>query len=70
MENSDAGTIAVFGQKENARLLPKSRENKILMSPAKELISICNMIQQLELVFHWAAYIELDDAYNWDPVLM
>jgi len=25
------------------------------------------MIQQLGIGLHWAAYIELDDAYNWDP---
>jgi len=61
------GTIAQFwAEEENARLT-KEQGNKILMSPAKRTYLDMQYDSTTRIGLHWAAYIELDDAYNWDP---
>ncbi|MHA7128774.1 beta-N-acetylhexosaminidase [Algoriphagus namhaensis] len=60
-------TIAQFwGDEENA-LLAKSQGNKVLMSPAKKTYLDMQYDSTTRIGLHWAAYIEVDDAYNWDP---
>lgn len=61
------GTVAQFwAEEENARLT-KEQGNKILMSPAKRTYLDMQYDSSTRIGLHWAAYIELDDAYNWDP---
>ncbi len=40
---------------------------KILMSPAKRAYMDMQYDSTSHLGLHWAAYIEVDDAYQWDP---
>ncbi len=40
---------------------------QVLMSPAKRTYLDMQYDSTTELGLHWAAYIEMDDAYNWDP---
>lgn len=58
--------VQFWGEEENA-LLAKKQGNKVLMSPAKKTYLDMQYDSTTRLGLHWAAYIELDDAYNWDP---
>ena len=40
---------------------------KILMSPAKKAYIDMQYDSTTHIGLHWAAYIEVDDCYNWDP---
>ncbi|MDN3203706.1 family 20 glycosylhydrolase [Algoriphagus sediminis] len=55
-----------WGDDENA-LLAVEQGNKVLMSPAKKTYMDMQYDSTTYLGLHWAAYIEVDDAYNWDP---
>jgi hexosaminidase len=44
-----------------------SQGAKILMSPAKKAYLDMQYDKTTKLGLHWAAYIEVDSAYNWDP---
>lgn len=61
------GSIAQFWAKEENALLAKEQGNKILMSPAKKAYLDMQYDSTTRIGLHWAAYIELEDAYNWDP---
>lgn len=43
---------------------------KVLMSPAVKTYLDMQYDSTTELGLHWAAYIEVDEAYNWDPAEM
>ncbi len=55
-----------WGDDENA-LLAVGQGNKVIMSPAKKTYMDMQYDSTTYLGLHWAAYIEVDDAYNWDP---
>ena len=40
---------------------------EVIMSPAKRIYMDMQYDSTTRLGLHWAAYIEADDAYNWDP---
>jgi hexosaminidase len=40
---------------------------KVIMSPATKTYLDMQYDSTTRLGLHWAAYIEVDDAYNWDP---
>ncbi|REG94261.1 family 20 glycosylhydrolase [Algoriphagus antarcticus] len=61
------GTVAQFWALEENAKLAKEQGNQILMSPAKRAYLDMQYDSTSRLGLHWAAYIELDDAYNWDP---
>ncbi|PZX55396.1 hexosaminidase [Algoriphagus ratkowskyi] len=61
------GTVAQFWAKDENAKLAKEQGNQILMSPAKRAYLDMQYDSTSRLGLHWAAYIELDDAYNWDP---
>jgi hexosaminidase len=44
-----------------------SQGAKILMSPARKAYIDMKYDSLTPLGLHWAAYIEVDDGYNWDP---
>ncbi|MFI9509519.1 beta-N-acetylhexosaminidase [Nocardia sp. NPDC052566] len=44
-----------------------ARGNKILMSPANKSYLDMKYNPQTPLGLHWAGYVEVRDAYNWDP---
>jgi len=61
------GTIAqVWASEENAKLAV-SQGAKILMAPAKKAYLDMQYDKTTKLGLHWAAYIEVDAGYNWDP---
>lgn len=47
--------------------LAVSQGAKILMSPAKKAYLDMQYDKTTKLGLHWAGYIEVDSAYNWDP---
>ncbi|MDR7128240.1 hexosaminidase [Algoriphagus sp. 4150] len=61
------GSVAQFWALEENANLAKEQGNQILMSPAKRAYLDMQYDSTSTLGLHWAAYIELDDAYNWDP---
>ena len=61
------GTISQFWAEEENAKLTKEQGNKILMSPAKRAYLDMQYDSTTRIGLHWAAYIELDDSYNWDP---
>jgi hexosaminidase len=61
------GNVAQFWAKvENAKLA-KDQGNKVLMSPATKAYLDMQYDSTTRLGLHWAAYIDLDSAYLWDP---
>lgn len=61
------GNVAQFwAVAENAKLA-KSQGNKVLMSPAKKAYLDMQYDSTSRIGLHWAAYIELDSAYLWEP---
>ncbi|MEB2779254.1 family 20 glycosylhydrolase [Algoriphagus sp. C2-6-M1] len=61
------GTVAQFWALEENAKLATEQGNQILMSPAKRAYLDMQYDSTSRLGLHWAAYIELDDSYNWDP---
>ena len=43
------------------------KESKIIMSPATKTYIDMSYDSTTKLGLHWAAYIEVDSAYNWNP---
>ncbi len=62
-----SGTVAQFWALEDNAKLAKDQGNQVLMSPAKKAYIDMQYDSTTQLGLHWAAYIELDDAYNWNP---
>jgi len=61
------GNVAQFWAVEENAKLAKDQGNQILMSPAKRAYLDMQYDSTTRLGLHWAAFIELDEAYNWDP---
>ncbi|WP_192349895.1 family 20 glycosylhydrolase [Algoriphagus sp. Y33] len=61
------GSVAQFWALEENAKFAIEQGNQILMSPAKRAYLDMQYDSTSTLGLHWAAYIELDDAYNWDP---
>ncbi len=61
------GNVAQFWAKEENALLAKNQGNKVLLSPAKKTYLDMQYDSLSRIGLHWAAYIELDSAYLWDP---
>ena len=61
------GNVAQFWAKEENAMLAKNQGNKVLLSPAKKTYLDMQYDSLSRIGLHWAAYIELDSAYLWDP---
>ena len=61
------GNIAQFWALEENAKLAKAQGNKVLMSPAKKAYLDMQYDSTSRIGLHWAAYIELDSAYLWEP---
>lgn len=61
------GNVAQFWDKANNAQMAKDQGNKVLMSPAKRAYMDMQYDSTSRIGLHWAAFIELDDSYNWDP---
>ncbi len=63
----EPGSVAqVWASEENA-LKAVAQGAKVLMAPAKKTYIDMQYDKTTPIGLHWAAYIEVDDNYNWDP---
>jgi hexosaminidase len=63
----ETGTVAQYWAKAENAVLAINQGNQVLVSPATKTYLDMQYDSTTQLGLHWAAYIELDDAYNWDP---
>ncbi|MDO8968169.1 beta-N-acetylhexosaminidase [Algoriphagus sp.] len=61
------GNVAQFWALEANAKLAKDQGNKVLMSPAKKVYLDMQYDSLSRIGLHWAAYVELDSAYLWEP---
>jgi len=61
------GNVAQFWAVEENAKFAKDQGNKVLMSPAKKTYLDMQYDSTSRIGLHWAAYIELDSAYLWEP---
>jgi len=59
-------TVQFWADVPNTQLAVK-KGAKVIMSPAKKTYLDMQYDSTTRLGLHWAAFIEVDDAYNWDP---
>lgn len=58
--------VQFWDNEENAKMAIEQNA-QVLMSPAKRVYLDMQYDSTSRLGLHWAAYIEVDDAYNWNP---
>ncbi|MCH6198226.1 beta-N-acetylhexosaminidase [Aquiflexum sp. LQ15W] len=63
----EPGAVAQYWAKAENAVLAINQGNQVLISPATKTYLDMQYDSTTQLGLHWAAYIELDDAYNWDP---
>lgn len=61
------GNVAQFWAKEENAKLAIEQGNQILMSPARKMYLDMQYDSTSRIGLHWAAYVELDSAYLWEP---
>jgi hexosaminidase len=62
-------TVQFWAKAENA-VMAIEQGAKVLMSPATRVYLDMQYDSTTKLGLHWAAYIEVDEAYNWDPATL
>ena len=65
-----AGSVAQYWDRANNALLAVGQDAKVLFSPAKKAYLDMQYDSTTKYGLHWAAYIEVDDAYNWNPAVL
>jgi hexosaminidase len=65
--NIDDNAIAQHWTSEEYAQEAASKGAKIIMSPSKKVYLHMQYDSTSKLGLHWAAYIEVDESYNWDP---
>jgi hexosaminidase len=65
--NIDENAIAQHWDKPKYAQMAAEKGAQIIMSPSKRVYIDMQYDSTSKLGLHWAAYIEVDDAYNWDP---
>jgi hexosaminidase len=61
------GAVAQFWDKAPNALKAAEQGRQVLFSPAKKAYLDMQYDSSTRLGLHWAAYVEVDKAYNWDP---
>jgi len=61
------GSVAQYWDRANNALLAVGQGAKVLFSPAQKAYLDMQYDSTTKLGLHWAAYIEVDSAYTWDP---
>jgi len=64
------GTVAQLWNHTEYALMAKQLGNKVLFSPATRTYLDMQYDSTSRIGLHWAAYIEVDSAYLWDPEAM
>ena len=62
------GSVAQFWASEKNALAAVDKKMKVLMSPAKRAYLDMQYDSLSPYGLHWAGYISVQDAYNWDPL--
>ncbi len=65
--NIDGNVIAQHWDSEKHAQAAASKGAKIIMSPAKKVYMDMQYDSTSKLGMHWAAFIEVDESYDWDP---
>ena len=63
----DSSAVAQHWHEPNYARMAAEKGAKIIMSPSKKVYLDMQYDSTTRIGLHWAAYIEADDAYNWDP---
>jgi hexosaminidase len=66
--NIDDNVVVQYWNKEKHALDAVQKGAMLIMSPAKKAYLDMQYDSTSRLGLHWAAYIEVDSAYNWDPL--
>ena len=64
------GSVAQFWAKAENATLAVGQGAKVLFSPANRTYLDMQYDSTTRLGLHWAAYIEVDEAYKWDPATL
>ena len=62
-----ANTVVQFWADTGNSLLAVSKGARVIMSPAKKVYLDMQYDSATRLGLHWAAYIEVDSSYDWNP---
>ena len=65
--NISQTTVGQFWNEPESALKMVEKGNQIILSPAKKIYLDMKYDTLSKHGLHWAAYIPVDDAYNWDP---
>jgi hexosaminidase len=65
--NIDSTAIAQYWTSDKYPKMAVEKGAKVLMSPSKKVYLDMQYDSTSRLGLHWAAYIEVKDAYDWDP---
>ncbi|MFA9388422.1 MAG: beta-N-acetylhexosaminidase [Prolixibacteraceae bacterium] len=65
--NMDSTSIVQFWDNAKNARMGISKGTKVIVSPAKRAYLDMKYDSTTKLGLNWAAYIEVDQAYNWDP---
>jgi hexosaminidase len=68
--NIDSTVIAQHWSSQKYGQLAAEKGSKIIMSPAKKAYLDMQYDSTSKFGLHWAAYIEVDSAYMWDPATL
>lgn len=63
----DSNSVVQHWASQKYARLAAEKGSKIIMSPAKKAYLDMQYDSTSRIGLHWAAYIEVDSAYNWDP---
>jgi hexosaminidase len=63
----DGNAIAQHWASEEHATAAAVKGAKIIMSPSKKVYLDMQYDSTTRIGLHWAAYIEVDESYNWDP---
>lgn len=63
----DGNAIAQHWSSEEHAQAAAGKGARIIMSPSKKVYLDMQYDSTTKLGLHWAAYIEVDESYNWDP---
>ncbi|MBS4033536.1 MAG: beta-N-acetylhexosaminidase [Ignavibacterium sp.] len=63
-----SNTIVQHWRKSQLAMKGVHQGSKLIMSPSTKAYMDMKYTPDTELGLHWAGYIEVSDAYNWDPV--
>ena len=64
------GSVVQYWAKASNAALAIQQGAKVLISPAAKAYLDMQYDSTTHIGLHWAAYVELDEAYNWDPTTL